>query len=188
MNGLREGLEAILRISIPPAEGEPVAFFRAWLAERNLGLVPIADASSFSWPGYWIAQAGDEAVLMYGSPSGPVDGELPAAIDGGWLVAPLDVHLGIDRPYGTDAGTGTVAGLLVAPDAEAAMARLDSAEAVVGRGLAGDRYAADSGTFHGTRGYQLTVVAAEALEEAAVTWEQARRNVVTRGIDVNALA
>ena len=187
MNGLRECLEAILRISVPPAEGEPLVFFRGWLAGRNLGLVPIDDAASFAWPGYWIARAGDEAVLMYGSPSGPVDRALPAPVEGGWLVAPLDVHLGIERPYGSDAGAGTVAGILLAPDAEAAMARVDAAEALAGNGLAGDRYADDRGTFHGPRGYQVTLVAAEALDEAGVTWEQARRNVVTRDIDVNAL-
>jgi hypothetical protein len=28
----------------------------AWLAERGLGLVPVADAATFSWPGPWIAR------------------------------------------------------------------------------------------------------------------------------------
>jgi hypothetical protein len=28
---------------------------RAWLAERGLGLVPVADAATFSWAGPWIA-------------------------------------------------------------------------------------------------------------------------------------
>jgi hypothetical protein len=187
MNGLRECLEAILRTDVPEPEGDPVYFFRGWLAERNLGLVPIGDPSSFSWPGYWIAQSGGGAVLMYGSPSGPVDGELPGRIEAGLLVAPLDLHLGISEPYGTDAGVGSVAGILVAPEAEAPMRVVESTKALAGRGLAGDRYVDDRGTFHGPRGYQLTVVAAEALEEADVTWEQARRNVVTRGLDVNAL-
>jgi hypothetical protein len=40
---------------IPDASVEPIRFFRQWLAERNLGLAPIADAPSFDWPGQWIA-------------------------------------------------------------------------------------------------------------------------------------
>jgi hypothetical protein len=187
MDGLRECLQAILGEDVPAAEGDPVAFFRQWLAERNLGLVPIANADSFAWPGYWIAHAGEQAVLMYGSPSGPVDGPLTSPIDGGWAVSRLDLHLGIDHPYGTNAGAGTVAAILLAPDAEAPVASVEAAEAVAGRGLVGDRYGEGRGTFSGPRGYELTLVAAEALDAAGVSWEQARRNVVTRGIDVNAL-
>ncbi|HEY1512260.1 MAG TPA: MOSC domain-containing protein, partial [Gaiellaceae bacterium] len=44
------------------------------------------------------------------------------------------------------------------------------------------------GTFNGPgRGYQLTLVEAEVLDSIDLQWEQARRNIVTRGIDVNAL-
>ena len=49
------------------------------------------------------------------------------------------------------------------------------------------------GTFSGTgRGYELTLIEAEALESLAadgveISWEAARRNVVTRGIRLNAL-
>ena len=184
---LRAHIRTIIGAAVPPAEGDAVAFFRPWLAERNLGLVPIADPATFSWPGYWIAQSGEHAVLMYGSPSGPVDGALDGAIDAGWMISPLDLDLPTKEPYGSPAGTGTVAAVLVAPDAEAPMSRSDEVEAIAGRGLAGDRYADDRGTFHGMRGYQLTVVAAEQLEAAGISWEDARRNVVTTGIDVNAL-
>ena len=150
-------------------------------------MVPIANPVTFSWPGYWIAQSGDHAVLMYGSPSGPVDGTLDGSIDAGWLLAPLDLALPIETPYGSSVGTGSVAALLIAPGAEAPMQRVEAVEARAGQGLAGDRYADDRGTFHGTRGYQLTLVAAEQLEAAGVSWEEARRNVVTTGVDVNAL-
>ena len=36
-------------------------------------------------------------------------------------------------------------------------------------------------------GYQLTLVAAEVLNELGLPWEDARRNIATRGIDLNAL-
>ena len=50
---------------------DPVRTFKQWLAERNLGLVPIADAHSFDWAGQWIAtvreDGGEHAVVMFGS-------------------------------------------------------------------------------------------------------------------------
>jgi hypothetical protein len=49
---LRACLTEVLRASAPPAEGDdPLRFYRQWLAERNLGLVPIDDAASFDWRG-----------------------------------------------------------------------------------------------------------------------------------------
>lgn len=188
--GLRSCIESIVGFDVPDADDEPLLFYRQWLGERNLGLVPIDDAATFSWPGYWIASIDGRAALMYGSPSGPVDPGLAGRTpDAGWLVSQLDLHLGITHPYGFATGTGTVAALLVAADAEAPMTPVPSAAAVAGRGLEGDRYGAGRGTFSGRgRGYELTLVAAEALEEAGVSWEEARRNVVTRGIDLNALA
>jgi hypothetical protein len=78
--------------------------------------------------------------------------------------------------------------LLVAPDAEQPLVRVGSVNAVAGRGLEGDRYFDGRGTFSGTgRGYELTFVEAEVLDEVDLSWEQARRNVVTRGIALNGL-
>src|SRR3954471_22075211 len=76
-----------------------------------------------------------------------------------------------------------------APAAAAAMQHVDRAVARAGRGLDGDRYFDERGTFsnvHG-RGYDLTLVDAEVLDELDLSPEDARRNVVTRGIDLNAL-
>ena len=68
------------------------------------------------------------------------------------------------------------------------MRRVEQARALAGRGLDGDRYAAGAGTFGGRNGgYELTLVAAEALADAGSSPEEARRNVVTRGIDLDAL-
>jgi hypothetical protein len=184
---LRTHIKTIVGVEPPAPEGDAIPFFRQWLGERNLGLVPIADPATFSWPGYWIAQSDERAVLMYGSPSGPVDATLDAPIQAGWLVAPLDLALPVERPYGSSPGVGEVAALLVAANAEAPLRRVEEVEAIAGRGLAGDRYADGRGTFRGVRGYQLTLVSAEQIDAVGITWEEARRNVVTTGIDLNAL-
>lgn len=194
---LRDCLGVVLG-SVPPEPNfDALVFFKQWLGESNLGLVPIADAAAFSWPGEWLARVraadGDHAVLMFGSPSGAMFDPAAAlagggTIEEGWLVAPLDLHVPIEQPWGRDAGAGVVAGLLVAPDAEAPLHRVDSVDAIAGRGLEGDRYAKGIGTFNATgRGYELTLVEAEVLEEVDLSWEDARRNVVTHGIALNAL-
>jgi MOSC domain-containing protein len=194
---LRDALALILGSQPPPAEGEALPFFGQWLAERNLGLVPIADPRTFSWPGHWIARvhtaSTEHAVVMFGSPSGPVHDPHKALAGGGeviegWLVARLDVHLPIDQPYGSTRASGSVAGILVAADAEAPMVRVDEASALKGRGLEGDRYCDGNGTFSKPgRGYQLTLVDADVLQDVGLAWEDGRRNIVTRGIDLNAL-
>jgi hypothetical protein len=179
---LRDGVERIL--GVRPADDMPIG---QWLAERNLGLVPVADPGAFAWPGYWLARAGEETVLMYGSPSGPVDRELPGPVEEGWVIARLD----LDYVRPAEAGTGVVEAILVAPAAEAPLVRVESAAAVAGRGLEGDRYGEGRGTFGGPSsdgvGYELTVVDADALDELGIPWERARRNVVTRGIELTAL-
>ena len=189
---------------LPEQDGDPDVFWRQWLAERNLGLVPIDDPGSFSWPGYWIAVAAGadgrrDAVLMFGVPSGPVLDPSGALAAGGSMVeaaalAPFDLGLDRSTPYGEIPDkSGSVAALLLAPTATAALGRVVDARAVAGHGLAGDRYADGAGTFSGTgRGYQLTLIEAEALDALRdggieITWEEARRNVVTRGVRLNAL-
>src|SRR5579884_3407933 len=145
---LQNCLELVLGARPPDPEDDAVRFFRQWLAGRNLGLVPVADARTFDWPGHWLARVrsgdGDHAVVMFGSPSGPLhdpEGALAngGTIEEGWLLARLDVHLPIDDPSGRSLGAGTVEAVLIAGAAEEPLRRIDSVEAVAGRGLAGDR-------------------------------------------------
>ena len=82
---------------------------------------------------------------------------------------------------------------MVAADAEAPLDRVLEANALVGRGLEGDRYVDRRGTFNGAKGYDLTLIQAEAFEQLRgetgieLAWEEARRNIVTSGIDLNEL-
>ena len=189
---------------LPQPDGEPDVFWRQWLAGRNLGLVPIDNPHSFSWPGHWIAAFDDgeghrDAVLMFGVPSGSIldpSGVLTASgsITEAVALAPFELGLDAARPYGEPSDrNGAVVALLLAPAAEAPLHRVAEAHAIAGRGLVGDRYADSAGTFSGRgRGYELTLIEVEALDALAtagveIAWEDARRNIVTRGIRLNAL-
>ncbi len=194
---LGDALALIMGSDLPAPEGDAARFYRQWLAEQNLGLVPIASPSGFEWPGHWIARVrsgdSDHAVVMFGVPSGPLLDPHTAlasggSIEEGWVLARLDLQLPSVQPYGRPAAAGSVAGILVAPGAEDPMVRVEEAVAVAGRGLEGDRYFDDRGTFTKRgRGYELTLVGAEVLGELGMQWELARRNIVTRGLDLNAL-
>jgi hypothetical protein len=196
---LRDCLTELLGRLAPDAPDsiEAFRFYRQWLAASNLGLVPIAEPGSFDWAGQWIAVVdgadGRHAVVMFGSPSGvwldPARAhEEHARIEAGWMLVPLDLHLPTQVPYGSEAGVGTVTGILVGSSAEAPLACVGAAEALPGRGLVGDRYAEGRGTFGGPGlGYELTLVEAEVLDEIELSWEDARRNIVTTGISLNAL-
>ena len=197
---LRDCLSEIVGGPVPAAPddaADPQRFFRQWLAERNLGLVPIENAGSFDWPGQWIALVRGEnrlhAVVMFGSPSGiwlDPGGAYhdDVAIDAGLMLTPLDLHLPTNAPYGEVHGAGTVAGILIAPQAEAPLRRVESVAALPGRGLEGDRYADGRGTFSAPgHGYEVTLVEAEVLDAIELAWEDARRNIVTTGIALNGL-
>ena len=159
---LRKCLGLLLDADPPVPDYDPARFLRHWLAEQNLGLVPIAGAADFDWPGHWLARVhtagGDHAVVMFGSPSGPLFDPAGAlsdggAIEAGWMVAPLDFRREVGEQHGATS-PGSVAGLLVAPEAEAPLVAVESVAAIAGRGLEGDRYAVGRGTFSGPgRGY-----------------------------------
>jgi hypothetical protein len=189
-----------------PARGYPDALtvWRNWLAQRGLGLVPIAEPAGFDWPGPWLALLrsanGDGLVgaVAYGAPPGvawsPAGGtEGFDALEGGFAVAPADVALWA-RSSAAPGGPGRVEAVLVAPEAESAMVGVERAAAWAGRGLEGDRYFDGRGTFSSrvSQGHDLTLIEAEVLDVLELPGgrlapEEARRNIVTRGISLNAL-
>ena len=90
--------------------------------------------------------------------------------------------------------TGTVEVIALAAEAESPMTVVLSVEAVENRGLVGDCYERGEGTFSDPngRGYDLTLVEAEALEELAakeveLSPAEARRNFVVRGVALDDL-
>jgi MOSC domain-containing protein YiiM len=174
---------------------------RRWLGGLGLGLVPVADAASFSWAGPWIGWArlpGGErrAVVMFGVPAGVVWDPSGATetegwqLEGGFVVAALDIALA--RPPRPEApvSAGTVEAILIAPQAGAPAQAAEVAQALAGRGLEGDRHVTGKGTFpSGPPGSALTLIEAEVCESFTppLAPDEHRRNLVTRGIDLNAL-
>jgi len=142
---------------------------------------------------------GQVGAVAFGAPPGiawhPLGGsEGFDALVRGYVIAPADVSLwGPSGSPGTRL-VGTVEAIVVAREAEAPGIRVESATARAGRGLEGDRYYEQRGTFSDAhdRGHDLTLIEAEVLDELSfpagpLTPEDVRRNVVTRGIDLNAL-
>ncbi len=91
---------------------------------------------------------------------------------------------------------GRLVAILIAASASAAMAAMDAVEAVAGVGLLGDRYASGAGTFSPSPqrpDFEVTLVEQENLDhhtrESGTEFNasMARRNLVTLGIDLNAL-
>jgi hypothetical protein len=173
-----------------PLEAEEL---RAWLGERGLGLVPIADAESFQWAGPWIARRPQQqtneprAVVMFGVPSGPIwdpAGTTDEILDG-VLVAALDIAVWPPK-RAADIPDGTVEAIVIAPDVSGPVTLVERAEALPDKGLLGDRYEKGTGTFaSGRPGSALTLIDAAVIDELGAI--DHRRNLVVRGTDVNAL-
>jgi MOSC domain-containing protein YiiM len=83
----------------------------------------------------------------------------------------------------------------ISPKAEQLMVAVDEVRAEPGRGLQGDRYAEHLGTYSETpgSGREVTLIASEEIElverEHGVKLSpgESRRNITTRGVDLNAL-
>jgi MOSC domain-containing protein YiiM len=88
--------------------------------------------------------------------------------------------------------TGRVEAINVAADLEGECRPVEVVEALAGRGLRGDRYFADAPREQG-EGRDITLIQAEALEGLheehgiELSGAESRRNVLTRGIDLEAL-
>ena len=208
---------ALEQLPVPTAPeaglDEALAVWRAWLVGRGAGLVEIDAPGRFAWPGSWLALVAapsdgpDRAVVAFGTPSGvalsPADASLlgrataDLVVARGWVVAALEATLPAAPPRA--AVLGRVEVLAIAAAARDAMREVPAVRAVAGRGLAGDRYAAGAGTFTpkgpggGAGGYDLTLMAGEVLDQVrlpdgrALAPAEARRNVVTRGVDLDQL-
>lgn len=91
--------------------------------------------------------------------------------------------------------SGRIVSLWIAPRAAAPMQAVPAAQAMVGRGLAGDRYFDGRGTYSTFpgNGRQVTLIEEEAIAALArdygITIDSglARRNIVTTGIALNHL-
>lgn len=194
---------------VPAPQGERlVAIMNDWLATRNWRFAYIRDPQTFAWPGSWIALAADERspsgwrpVLMFGDPSGPVRDPLGGGqelkIAHGLLPAPMDRRKLSTSVLAADpagAKVGQVVALMTAPVAAADAVARKTVTARPG-GIDGDRYQDQTGTFSTTPrrvGQDITLVEAEALAELSARGvtlapEQARRNVVTKGINLDTL-
>jgi hypothetical protein len=202
-------LATILELSFdelprPAADEDPATGWTLsrWLGGLGLGLAPVADPGSFSWSGPWIARVhGHESanrrfVVMYGVPSGVVfdpagDGALEAcSIEDGFLVAATDVALALPPRPPAPAGSGALEQICVASAAGEPVRTLRAVRAIAGKGLEGDRHVSGRGTFpSGPPGSALTMIAAEVCEsfEPPLAPHEHRRNLVTRGIDLNRL-
>ena len=92
---------------------------------------------------------------------------------------------------------GRVKGIYISPEAEAPIQSVPEARLEPGRGIVGDRYYLEKGTFSeqlkGSRDYEVTLIESEqityfnqaagfAIDDGAL-----RRNIVTQGIDLNAM-
>ena len=185
MSSLRECVAHVLGTEAADVPDEEPAL-RDWLAQRGLGLVPVADAASFSWPGPFLARGEREWSVLFGVPPGPLLGALDGPAQAAYVIASHEL-----RPpeHAAVTARGMVEAIVLAGTAEAALSTVATARAIAGRGLEGDRYAAGEGTFSlkGGHGRDLTLVTAEALEDVGLTASEARRNLVVRGIDLDAL-
>jgi hypothetical protein len=145
------------------------------------------------------------AVLMFGTPAGVVLSPQDSSLLGR-AATDLSVHAGyvlcgLDPAFIAPTSplpqlSGTVEAIALAERATGDMRTVDRVRALAGRGLDGDRYAAKAGTFtpasDTARGYDLTLIEAEAIEsltlpDGRLGLAEARRNIVTRGLDLNAL-
>ena len=199
---LRACVAHILGMDLSAVPTKREANMGQWLASRNIGLVPVASPESFEWPGRFLGlkRGSSTWAVYFGSPPGIIydpladpDGKKDAAVDAALVFAEHDPRRGTE-PVSSTQGVGTVELIALASEAEGPMRAVSAVEAVEGRGLLGDRYERGAGTFSNPRGrgYDLTLMEAEALEELAekgveLAPVEARRNLVVRGIALDDL-
>lgn len=181
-----------------PASGWAVS---RWLGGLGLGIARVAEPAAFSWAGPWLArvrlpEAAPRYVVMYGVPSGVAwdptgNAEISNEwVEDGFIVAAADIALALPAWPGLPAAAGTVEGIWIAAAAGNPVQGPTAVHALAGRGLAGDRHVTGAGTFpSGLPGSALTLIEAEVCEsfEPPLRPDEHRRNLVTRGIELNRL-
>src|SRR5215218_7462820 len=200
---LRACIAHMLDIEVSEVPTKREANMGQWLASRNLGLVPVASPESFEWPGRFLGLRSDSSTwaVFFGVPPGIVYDPLTESdeekqdttVDAAFVLAEHDPRRGTEPGPGTDS-VGVIELIALAAEAEGPMKEVSAAEAMAGRGLLGDRYERQAGTFSNPKGvgYDLTLVEAEALEELSAKGVElspieARRNIVVRGIALDEL-
>lgn len=83
--------------------------------------------------------------------------------------------------------SGTIVGLATAPSAGALVEARASVRLAIAQGVVGDRYARDEGHFHGHPDMDVTLVEEEDAQAVGVEPLALRRNLVTRGVSLDAL-
>jgi hypothetical protein len=200
---LRACIAHILDVDVSEVPTRRKASISPWLASRNLGLVPIASPETFEWPGRflglksgsstWAVFFGVPPGIVYDPLSEPDTNKQDVTVEAAFVLAKHDPQRGAEPGTGTES-VGTVELIALTAGAEGPMRAVSEAEAIEGRGLLGDRYERKAGTFSDPRGrgYDLTLVEAEALEELSskgveLAPIEARRNLVVRGIALDDL-
>jgi hypothetical protein len=122
-------------------------------------------------------------------PNGPglVDAQ---HIEDGFVLAAEDIALGKPSASALTTTRGAVEQIWVAGEINQPGRMLDTARAIPGLGLEGDRYTAGRGTFPSPRvGAALTLIEAEVCEsfDPPLVPDEHRRNLVTRGLKLNGL-
>lgn len=173
-----------------------------WLGGLGLGLAQVAAPDSFSWPGPWIARIESSPakesrfVVMYGVPSGVVwdpasrPPSTAESIVQGFLIAASDIALAMPPRPSAPSTAGAVELVSVASSAGESVQLLDAVRALPERGLEGDRHVLGTGTFpSGKPGSALTLIEGEVCDsfDPPLGPDEHRRNLVTRGIDLNGL-
>ena len=91
--------------------------------------------------------------------------------------------------------TGSVVALFTVDRREAPMKRSEQINAIAGKGIEGDRYLLETGTYSKKPepGRQVTLIQSEVLDSLKIKFditvkpEESRRNVLTKGIEINDL-
>lgn len=196
---LTECVAHVLDVEPSEVPGDDGVALRQWLALSNVGLVPVETPEDFAWPGHFLGRRRESRTwaVLFGVPPGVVFDPIPGAtepIDAAFVLAAHNLRRGIGFDPSQPSEPGVVELISIAKEAEGRMVAVPSAKTLAGRGLEGDRYARGAGTFSDPngRGYDLTLVEAEALEELAASGveiapSEARRNLVVRGVALDDL-